>query len=322
MQKSLYDRKLLEENIKIPHRIAQEIILHKNYRAFILFLQLKPLYVSGCISNEEGKLPYQGMAAYLGLSVSGVRAKIKQLKAHQLIWIDEKKNIHLSSYRKFVSLFKPQFLRKVKKHVFKNTAHADILIRTSAIHTNFKKQDYVIDKKIVQKEIYGNFDANKDRLIHPEKGNNAPDECQSAIGRTDLSKSAIKKIRKIILKTQREYYRKKYTGIYYSQLECMETGFPDINPIVTLSCAGIGRLFGVTPTAGHYQRQRMIEANTLLKKQAGYHKIMPISHQVKHVMQEHGHHAFGIHYPTYKHGFQEKFHLRLADQLSLNVFFS
>lgn len=252
MQPALQDRTLKDEMIKIPRSVTTEVINHKHYRAFLLFLQLKPLYVSGVILNDEDKLPYARIAAYLGLSISGVRGKIRQLKKHRLISTDRYKNIHLASYQDFVSLFREQYLRRMKKYVYKNVADADMLMKTSAIRENFRKQEYVLKNKILNKEIYGTVNAHVDRIKQPEgllNSNPQFNDCHMGSPRTDLSKTAIRKIRKVLLQDYDQLLHKQ-KQVFLIQMEQVEFGLPAINPYVTLSCAGLGRLFGIGGSGG------------------------------------------------------------------------
>lgn len=241
MQHPIEKRELKNEVIKIPRRVIQEMILHRHYRAFMVFLQLKPLYVSGVILNHDGKLPYQQIATFLGLSLSGTRGKIKQLKKHKLIWVDRQKNFHLASDKTFVNIFKPQFLRRMRKYKYRNVAPADQLIKMSAIRENYRKQEHVLKHKIINKEIYGTVNAHVDRIKQPEGVQNSSfqstNDCRLGVGRTDLSKTAIRKIRKVLLQ-QYDDLLHKHKRIYLDKLEHIQNGYPDINPFVTLSCAG------------------------------------------------------------------------------------
>ena len=194
MQHPLEKRELKNEVMKIPRKIIPDMIKHRHYRAFMVFLQLKPLYVSGVILNDTGKLPYQQIASFLGLSLSGTRGKIQQLKKHKLIYVDRQKNFHLASYKTFVNIFQPQFLRRMRKYNYRNVATADQLIKMSAIRENYRKQEHVLKHKIINKEIYGTVNAQVDRIKQPEGLNSSyrsnSNDCRMGVGRTDLSKTA------------------------------------------------------------------------------------------------------------------------------------
>lgn len=326
MQHPLEKRELKNEVIKIPRRVIQEMILHRHYRAFMVFLQLKPLYVSGVIMNDGGKLPYQAIAKFLGLSVSGTRGKIQQLKKHKLIWVDPEKNFHLASYKTFVNIFKPQFLRRVRKYNYRNVAPADQLIKMSAIRENYRKQEHVLKHKIINKEIYGTVNAHVDRIKQPEGVQNSSfqstNDCRLGVGRTDLSKTAIRKIRKVLLQ-QYDDLLHKHKRIYLEQLEHIQKGYPQINPYVTLSCAGIGRLFGTGASAGHYQRQHLANANLITIKDGGYLKIFPVGIDTREELQREGGNVFHYNYPVKRArtGREDKFYLRLPDNLDVNLNF-
>lgn len=326
MQHPLEKRELKNEVIKIPRRVIQEMILHRHYRAFMVFLQLKPLYVSGVIMNDGGKLPYQAIAKFLGLSLSGIRGKIQQLKKHKLIRVDRQKNIHLASYKTFVNIFKPQFLRRMRKYNYRNVAPADQLIKMSAIRENYRKQEHVLKHKIINKEIYGTVNAHVDRIKQPEGVQNSSfqstNDCRLGVGRTDLSKTAIRKIRKVLLQ-QYDDLLHKHKRIYLEQLEHIQNGYPQINPYVTLSCAGVGRLFGTGASAGHYQRQHLANANLITIKDGGYLKIFPVGIDTREELQREGGNVFHYNYPVKRArtGREDKFYLRLPDNLDVNLNF-
>lgn len=326
MQQGIQHRVFKDEQICIPKSVTKEIINHKHYRAFMVFLQLKPLYVSGVILNDDSKLPYTQIAAYLGLSISGLRGKIKQLKKYKLLKVDNEKNFHLASYKTFVGLFKDQFLRRMKKYRYNNIASADMLIKASAIRENFRKQEYVLKNKILHKEIYGSVNAQVDRIKQPEgeiqsfQSNSS--DCHGGQKRTDLSQTAIRKIRKILLKDY-DLLLHNHKRKYFEQLEQIQDGYPQINPFVTLSCAGMGRLFGTCPSSGHYQRQMLSNAGILTIKSGGNHKIYPVSRHTSEDVRKEGGNIFSYNYPVKRNkgGREDKFFMRLADNISINLNF-
>jgi hypothetical protein len=322
MQRPLEERVFKNETFVIPKKIIREIILHKHCRAFEVYLQFKPLYVSSVIMNDGGKLPYRMMAAFMGISVSGLRGKIRQLKKHKLIWVDKKKNIHLASYKTFINIFKPQFFRRMKKFIYKNVASADVLIKTAAIQDNFSKQEYIIKNKIINKEIH-TVNAQKDRINSP-KGffPLMKTDCPRTILSTDLSKSAIRKVKKSLLKDYDNLLH-KYKRMYLEQLEQVQNGFPEINPTVTLSCSGVGRLFGVGATTGHYQRNKLAKAGVIsIKSGDPPLKIWPVSLQDQQELRREGVNVFSFNYPVKRcRGKEEKFFLRFPDKLTVNSLF-
>lgn len=324
MQAPVQNRILKDECIKIPKTITREVIQHKHYRAFLVYMQLKPLYVSGVILNDAGKFPYTHLAKYLGLSVSGLRGKIKQLKKHKLIRADKDKNFHLASYQSFVSLFRPQFLRRMKKYVFKNVAVADMLVKTAAIQENFRKQNYVLKRKIIQKEIYGTVNAPVDRIKQPEGFNSSHssiNDCHQGPLRTDLSKSAIRKIRKIILQDYENILHKQKV-IFLDQMEQIEFGLPKINPYVTLSCIGLGRLLGKGGSSGHYQQRKLVKSNLVTVK-PHIQKIQAVSAAVYENMNQVRSDVFSYQYPVKRGRISKeaKFFLRLPNLMNLNFNF-
>ena len=326
MQHSLEKRELKNEVTKIPRRVIQEIILHQHARAFHVFLQLKPLYVSSVIMNAEGKLPYQEIATFLGLSLSGTRGKIKQLKKYKLIDVDRNKNFHLASYKTFVNIFKPQFLRRMRKYNYRNVAPVDQLIKMSAIRENYRKQEHVLKHKIINKEIYGTVNAQVDRIKQPEGLNSSSrsnsNDCHMGVGRTDLSKTTIRKIRKVMLRDY-DNLLQNHKRRYLEQLEYIQNGYPAINPYVTLSCSGLGRLFGTGASAGYYQRQQLANTNLISIKQGGSVKIHPVSMETREEIRREGGNVFHYNYPVKraKMGREDKFFLRLPDNLAINLNF-
>lgn len=329
MRLSLETRVYKNGTLKVPKTCAKEIIQHKHYRAFMVFLQLKPLYISSVIMNDGGKFPYTLMAHYCGISVSGLRAKIKQLKKYKLLYTDKNKNIHLASYKTFVNIFRPQFLRRMKKYVYKNVASADMLIKISAIQENLRRQEYVVKRKIINKQIFtidkNTVNAQKDRIKQPEGiFFQVQNDCPRTIYGTDLSKTAIRKIRKTFLKDYDNLLHNQ-KRLYLENLEHVENGFPEINPYVTLSCAGVGRLFGINASTGHYQRQKLAKANVLSVKEAvtPFLKIMPVSQDGQEELHRQGCNVFSYNYPVKRgiRGMEEKFFMRLPDNLSVNLNF-
>ncbi len=332
MQSGLDKRIFKDEVIKVPRKVVREMIHHKHYKALLVFLQLKPLYVSGVIMNDAGNLPYTQIAAYLGLSVSGLRGKIKQLKKHKLIWVDDDKNFHLASYKTFVCLFQEQFLRRMRKYTYKNVATADCLIKTSAIRENFRRQEYVLKNKIINKEIFGTVNAHVDRIKQPEgvigsflpafSANASPsNDCHQGQPRTDLSKTSIKKIRKIILRDYDKLLQKQ-KWIYHKQMEQVEFGLPAINPYVTLSCAGLGRLLGVSASAGHYQQQKLLKEG-VIGVRPHYEKInahVPAVYENRYDMRKD---VFSYNYPVKRAptGREDKFFMRLPNLMNVNLNF-
>lgn len=326
MQHPLEKRELKKEVIRIPRRVIREMIMHRHYRAFTVFLQLKPLYVSGVILNDAGKLPYAAIAKYLGLSVSGTRGKIQQLKKHKLLYVDRNKNFHLASYKTFVNIFKPQFLRRMRKYNYRNLAPADQLIKMSAIRENYRKQEYEVKRKIINQEIYGTVNAQVDRIKQPEGVQNSSfqstNDCRMGVGRTDLSKTAIRKIRKVLLQHYDDLLH-KHKRKYLEQLEHIQNGYPEINPYVTLSCAGLGRLFGTGSSAGHYQRQHLANANLISIKEGGHLKIYPVAMDTREELRDQGGNVFYYNYPVRrgKRGREDKFYLHLPDNVDVNLNF-
>ncbi len=352
MQHPLEKRELKNEVIKIPRRVIQEMILHRHYRAFMIFLQLKPLYISGVIMNDGGKLPYQSIAKYLGLSLSGTRGKIQQLKKHKLIRVDREKNFHLASYKTFVNIFKPQFLRRMRKYNYRNVAPADQLIKMSAIRENYRKQEHVLKHKIINKEIYGTVNAHVDRIKQPEGLQNSSfpstNDCRTGAKQTESSVfphqlktiagskhahtefrtntgrlNKCGRMKKKMLLQDYDNLLHKHKRIYLEKLEHIQNGYPDINPFITLSCAGIGRLFGTGASAGYYQRQHLANANLITIKDGGHLHIYPVAIDTREELRKEGGNVFHYNYPVKRgnRGREDKFFLHLPDNLDVNLNF-
>lgn len=274
--------------------------------------------------NDAGKMPYAKIAAYLGLSISGIRGKVRQLKKHRLLNVDRDKNFHLASYKTFVSLFKEQYLRRMKKYVYKNVADADMLIKTSAIRENFRKQEYVLKNKILNKEIYGTVNAPVDRIKQPEGFADSTiqsNDCHMGAKRTDLSQTAIRKLRKMLMKDYDNIlHRQKQT--FLQQMEQVEYGLPYINPYVTLSCAGLGRLFGTGVSAGHYQQQKL-QGSGVVTVKPHYERIDAHIPAVYEKQSEMRSDVFSYMYPVTRGQFskKEKFFLRLPNLMNVNLNF-
>lgn len=115
----------------------------------------------------------------------------------------------------------------------------------------------------------------------------------------------------------------KHKRIYLEKLEHIQNGYPDINPYVTLSCAGLGRLFGIGSSAGHYQRQILADAQMITIKEGGHLKIYPVGMDTREELRKEGGNVFHYNYPVNrgKRGREDKFYLRLPDNLDVNLNF-
>src|SRR4029078_1529738 len=189
---------------------------------------------------------------------------------------------------------------------YKNVATADSLIRTSAIRENFRRQEHALRIKIINKEIYGTVNAHVDRIKQPEgvvgsnpnsfSANASSNDCHTGPPRTDLSKTAIRKIRKLLLQDYEKLLQNQ-KRIYHKQLEQVEYGLPAINPYVTLSCAGLGRLFGASASTGHYQQQKLLKEG-VIRVEAHFEKINRNVAAVYENMQQMRHDVFSYNYPV------------------------
>lgn len=258
--------------LRIQKGIAQYIVKHKNARAIYLYLELKPLFNSGVIFADGGKLPYKKIADFIKEDISGIRAKIKTLKKLGLVYFD-KKNICLVSIKKLPLVLKltkdENFYNK--KHYLKNNSKAQFTVKQLAIYENLKKQEFVLFRKIYLKELSNEyFELNK--LDNKNSNKNFYLTCERF-----FSKAFLKKFKKSI-RNNYDALKKKYQTIFDIQILQIQQGeinltYPEINTNVTLSYNGVSRIMGRTSKySGRYQLGQLVKFG-YIEVWGGYKKV-------------------------------------------------
>lgn len=135
--------------LKVPKNLARDILAHPGARSIAIFLELKPLFVSSVIHNDNGTIPYNIMARYVGYSYSGFRQHFNVLKKLNLAYVDEDRNVHLSSYHDLKLIFCNA--KKTKTFKIQNKYDVFHLLKAIAIHENLEQQKTAFDKKLSRK---------------------------------------------------------------------------------------------------------------------------------------------------------------------------
>lgn len=266
--------------LRLPKQEAQTLVNHPLFRSLVVYIRLKPLYISGVIKNDNGHIPYKKIADFCGLSLSGTRGKIKDLKNLGLVHIDYKRNIILGSWQKFTRLIGSERDQSYKhKYTFLNNKDIDLVtfLRCIAYLEGRSKQIYrFVEKECILQTKLSLFDLNKN------KGANYTEVLEQYANRLDnprYIKRITKKLKKRILGSW-DYYIKRAESRFYPQSEqrlkavvesneylrkhnlgenirYVET-YPDVNPFFTYSCKGLADLLGKSSQgSGYYIQQKM-----------------------------------------------------------------
>jgi hypothetical protein len=234
--------------LRLHKGLAESILRHKHSREIFLWLEIKPLFISGVIFSHEGKYPYHKLAEFIGEGVSTIRKKIAILKRMKLLRFDRDRNLHLASYEKLREIFKHHTKRKYK---LLNNGETQFTVKQVAIYENLKRQEHSLEKKIFRSEL---------RKILEEQ-NLDPINSQRLSITTDcekyFSRNFIRKFKKSV-HLRMDVLRKKYENIYDRKILQLAFGFPEINPDVTLSAQGIARVIGrKARSSGTYQMRKL-----------------------------------------------------------------
>jgi DNA-binding Lrp family transcriptional regulator len=276
------------------------------------YLELKPLFICSIILNDGGRIPYQKVAEFLRLSISGVRAKIKTLKRHKLARIDRDNNLHLGTYKRFRYVIRHQGHRTYK---FLNNGETKNLVRATAISENLERQKHVLFNKILKREFINEYVRNSHNA-NTVQGffNNL--ECPDKLILTDHHARKWKKIVRINWK----YLLEKWEKTYYRQMQTRE--LPDVNPEITLSCQGIARVLGrKAKSTGHYQTRLLIKAGLLKSDGGGYITMPTQSAAVFENMYGMRPDVFSYNYPTRltRSGFERKYFRRCTNIIATRI---
>jgi hypothetical protein len=245
--------------LRVHKGIAEQIIKHKHARPIYLYLEIKPLFASGVIFADQGKIPYKKIAEFVKEGVSTVRKKINVLKKLKLIRIDKEKNIILSSLNKLPAILKVEIATK-KKYNLLNNGETQYTIKQLAIYENLKKQEHVLFRKIYGTELVEHCITNKIFDVRNSNGK-LSDNIKRCEDR--LSKNFLRRFKRSI-RNNFDEYKKKYQKIYDVRVNQLEFGYPVINPNVTLSYRGIAKILNRSAiSSGQYQSKKLFDRKYL-----------------------------------------------------------
>lgn len=244
----------------IPKGMAEKVIQHKHANSFYVFLELKPLFSSSVIFNEDGKFPYKKICEFLKIGNSTLRNHFRILKKYKLIKFNCRKDLCLAKYQKLEIILHHKVKYKLKTE---NNGDIQFLLKQIAIYENLKRQKHELDRKISESEF---SDYILDRNPNPFIGlslQQARERIKKFGCRNFLSRGEYKCMKKYISENM-DFLLIKYRKIYNAQILQLSFGFPEINPNVTLSCKGTARLFGsVSSSSGYYQQMKMLNKGLL-----------------------------------------------------------
>lgn len=140
--------KRLSSPLRIPKSLSPKIIQHKYARAICLFLELKPLFRSSVILNDNGKLPNNKIAEFAIKGNREIWDYIQELKELKLIKVDIHKNYHLSSLLYLKNLLNKGKSRNIKTLKYGNNFNSYRLVEAVAFFENLTAQDCEYRRKV------------------------------------------------------------------------------------------------------------------------------------------------------------------------------
>lgn len=293
--------------LRIPRGSASKILQHKHAEAIILYLELKSLCTASVIFNQNGNIPYERIREFTGESLTTIRNRIRVLKKLSLVWITREKDLRLNTYYHFRTVLQ---IRTKRTHKLKNNSETKTNLKALAIYENLEKQNYIVRKKIFERELLELKHSGKLDPVNPTKRSNAKD-CQ----RNYWTNSFLRKFRKHF-ETSYDFYLRKYNRIYVYQIQQIAMEFPEVNPEVTLSCKGTARICGLRGTSSGHRIQSALEVAGLLKKTGAYIMInrnSPAVYEAQNLGIRTD--VFGYHYPTRREGKVKKYFRSCVNQL-------
>lgn len=213
-----------------------------------LYLQLKPLYISGVILNDFGKYPYHRISKILNVSDKAVRYKLKKLKEIGLIHYDTNKNLCLHSYKSFYEYVTGQpyeYKKRIKCKYYQNKGINEIL-RIIAIQDNFKRQDFVIQNKSIKKH-YGQT-TEPDIVISKYAGN--------VVTKKVYSKFADRK-RRILFFKRFDDHIETFTEEWKQEQLNKPLENSNFCPVNLISFEKLGQIYGVSKECAYYWFKKM-----------------------------------------------------------------
>lgn len=135
--------------LKVPCNLSQSILAHPAARSIAIYLELKPLFISGVIHADNGNIPYYAMADYTGYSFSGFRKHFDNLKKLNLAYVDQQRNVHLASYASLKYIFTDE--KRIRTHKLINNNDVFHLLKTVALYENLEQQKFAFYRKLSRK---------------------------------------------------------------------------------------------------------------------------------------------------------------------------
>lgn len=247
--------------LRIPRGSCTKILQHKHAEALILYLELKSLCTASIVFNQRGNIPYERIREFTGESFTTIRNRIRVLKKLSLCWFTPDKDLRLATFDHFRTVIE---IRTRRTHKLKNNSETKTNLKALAIYENLEKQQYIVKKKIFQRELLEMKIARTLDPVNPTPSTNARD-CQQKF----WSPAYLRKFRKHF-ESSWEFYKRKYERIYNYEIQQTAMGFPSINPEVTLSCNGTAKVCGLTSKSSGHRVQSELQRSGLLTKTGAY----------------------------------------------------
>lgn len=218
-------------NKAVPEKISNDNGLLK---AMAVFYSIKFLYRGGIIKNLTSR--YGEISRMIGISPNNLRNKIKRLEREGLVF-KEGKNLCFTGFNEISKKFKSKTNKSFRiEHC--GAKELEVKLKALAIHSNIQKQEFVIQKKVIEKEMrkFGKIEAKSTRI----------------------------KIRKYLKKKMGSIINKHSRRELFSDPNM--TNNKKINPDATMSRMGMARLFGrVSKSTGTRMTKKFKTFNILCK---------------------------------------------------------
>jgi len=251
------------------------------FKSLIIYLELKPLFYSGRYKMIRSRI--NEISIYLGISPRSLRSKLKILHQEGFITYTRSGDLQLCNWDQFHAYFDLQKKegQRYKYFRLKNQVSVEMAIRQLIIEENFKTQNKAIDIKIFQQEIIEKRQIKALRIYQDVQQSKLPTKDKERL----LNKLQIEmesyKIQWRDTAKDPEFKKFKSSGklaylyvdaykAYERHMSTFGSNQPFVNPIASISCAGIARLYGLKSKAsGHYWEQKFKQRNqAIIRKQS------------------------------------------------------
>lgn len=277
---------------------------------FSYWITLKPIFYSGVILQGENRI--DEIAALLCINKKSLSKYIKLATDRGLIQINEKGDFIFCSWRKFFDLYGLEYTGGRSFFYYDNDYNkTEYLIRTNILKHNTEKQKYKFYRRyfiFVNYEFYVEGEIKKSREF-PNKAKKIDliSMERFAADFTDRMKKS---------KAIRKYFRQfcddphtLYKALRHTEGRYRNGYNPIYNPIFTLSCKGVARLFNrAAISTGHYWQQRL--------KRLGYLITTPVSIKCNAMLELEG--VAGAYSKRGKSG-DRWYRLKLTNQLAFKI---